>query len=119
MQAPLANLCRSALAPYTLTLTGETDIEPASTQASATVIPLTTDVLVLDPGGATRVVVFQLDPASYAGLDVVIQNTADAAEDLTIEYPENTTILTISQSETGRVLSTGTAWINAGLAKAT
>lgn len=119
MRGALTDLARNALAPYVLTLTGETDIESAAATPSATVIPLTTDVLLLDPGGAGRVVVFQVNPADFPGLDVTIQNTADAAEDLTIEYPENTTILTISQSETGRILSTGSAWINAGLAKAT
>lgn len=119
MRGPLTDLCRNALDPIEKTLTGETDIEPASTAEAATVIPLVSDVLLLDPGGAGRVVVLQADPGTYAGLEVVIQNTADADEDLTIEYPENTTILTISQSETGRVLSTGSAWINAGLAKAT
>lgn len=119
MRGPLTDLARNALDPIVRTLTGETDIETASTTPSATVIPLTSDVLVLDPGGATRVVVLQVAPSEYAGLEVVIQNDADAAEDLTIEYPENTTILTVSQSETGRVMSTGSAWINAGLAKAT
>jgi hypothetical protein len=119
MRGTLTDLARNALAPYVLTLTGETDIETASTAPSATVIPLTTDVLLLDPGGAGRTVVLQAAPSDYGGLEVTIQNTADAAEDLTIEYPENTTILTISQSETGKVLSTGSAWINAGLAKAT
>ena len=119
MRGTLTDLARNALAPYVLTLTGETDIESAGATPSATVIPLTTDCLLLDPGGAGRVVVLQVAPADFTGLDLTIQNTADAAEDLTIEYPENTTILTISQNETGRVLSTGSAWIASGLAKAT
>lgn len=119
MRGTLTDLARNALAPYVLILTDETDIESAGATPSATVIPLTTDCLLLDPGGATKVVVLQVAPADYTGLDLVIQNTADADESLTIEYPENTTILTIAQAETGRVLSTGTAWINAGLAKAT
>jgi len=119
MQSPRANLARSAMSPYTLTLTGETDIVGAGVAGSALVIPLESDLLLLDPGGAGRVVVLQLDPSAHRGTEITIVNTADAAEDLTIEYPENTTILTISQSETGRVVAGDSAWYNAGLAKAT
>lgn len=118
MRGPLTDIARNAQEAYSLTLTGETDIESPTAQASATVVPLVSDVLLLDPGGAGRVVVLQCPPADVAGLEVVIQNTADAAEDLTVEYPENTTILTISQDETGRVVSTGSAWIVSGLGKA-
>lgn len=119
MRGSLTDLCRNALEPIVATLTGETDIVESSTAPSALVIPLVSDVLILDPGGATRVVVLQADPAGYGGLELTIQNAADAAESLTIEYPENTTILTIAQSETGKVLSTGSAWILSGLGKAT
>jgi hypothetical protein len=119
MRGSLTDLVRGAFSPYVLTLTGETDIEAHNATASALVIPLITDVMVLDPGGAGRVVVLQADPATYGGLELTIQNAADADESLTIEYPENTTILTIAQAETGKVLSTGSAWINSGLAKAT
>lgn len=119
MRGALTDLARNALAPYVLTLTGATDIESAATTPSATKIPLVTDVLVLDPDGTTRVVVLKADPADFPGLEVVIQNAGSTAHDLTIQYPAGTAILTISQDETGKVLSTGSAWINSGLAKAT
>ncbi len=76
MQAPGTNFVRSSLAPYTLTLTGETDIESYSTQAAALVIPLISDVMILDPGGASRVVVLQVDPGTYTV--VLGSDSADA-----------------------------------------
>jgi hypothetical protein len=58
----------------------------------------------LDPGGATRVVTL---PAVEDGLIFVINNTADAAEDLTINNAAAATIGTISQNEAGVVLMVG------------
>ena len=52
---------------------------------------------VLDPGGAGRTVNL---PAETAGVEVIIQNSADASEDLTIkEDGSSTTIVVASQNE--------------------
>jgi hypothetical protein len=62
----------------------------------------------IDPGGATRVVTLP-DPTSVAEKDTVriIVNTADAAEDLTINDPAATTRGTISQNEFAIILCDG------------
>ncbi len=62
----------------------------------------------LDPGGATRVVTLP-DPTSAAEADTIriIVNTADAAEDLTINDPAATTRGTISQNEFAIILCDG------------
>jgi hypothetical protein len=65
-------------------------------------------VLTLDPGGATRVITM---PAPVAGKVMMwlINNTADAAEDLTINNSAAATIGTISQNEAGLVMIGGAA----------
>lgn len=65
-------------------------------------------VAFIDPGGATRVVTLP-DPTSVAEADTVriIVNTADAAEDLTINDPAATTRGTISQNEFAIILCDG------------
>lgn len=62
-------------------------------------------IMVLDPGGATRVVTL---PANEKGLWWIIVNAADAAEDLTINDPTATTRGTISQNEIAIVVMDGT-----------
>lgn len=74
--------------------------------------PITLDrdmptMLVLDPGGATRVVTL---PAAEKGLTFLIVNGADALEDLTINNPAAVTRGTISQTETAWVFCDGTSW---------
>lgn len=64
-------------------------------------------VLNLDPGGATRVVTL---PAVEEGLIFLINNTADAAEDLTINNPAAATIGTVSQNEAGLAICVGGVW---------
>ena len=63
---------------------------------------------VLDPGGAGRTVNL---PAETAGAEVIIQNAADAAEDLTIkEDTSTTTIVVASQDEDVYITSNGSGW---------
>jgi hypothetical protein len=62
----------------------------------------------LDPGGAGRSVVL---PAETMGVEVVINNAADASEDLTVkEDGASTTIVVISQHEDAILTSDGTSW---------
>jgi hypothetical protein len=65
-------------------------------------------VAFIDPGGATRIVTLP-DPTSVAEADTIriIVNTADAAEDLTINDPAATTRGTISQNEMALILCDG------------
>lgn len=65
-------------------------------------------VAYIDPNGATRVVTLP-DPTSVAEQDTIriIVNTADAAEDLTINDPAATTRGTISQNEFAIILCDG------------
>lgn len=65
----------------------------------------TSHMVVLDPGGATRVVTL---PTPERGLWWIIVNAADAAEDLTINDPAATTRGTISQNEIAIVIQDGT-----------
>lgn len=60
----------------------------------------------IDPGGATRVVTLP-DPATDKGNIYIVVNTADAAEDLTMNDPAATTRGTISQNEFAIVTSDG------------
>ena len=63
---------------------------------------------VLDPGGAGRTVNL---PAETAGAEVIIQNAADAAEDLTIkEDTSTTTIVVAGQDEDVYITSNGSGW---------
>ena len=64
-------------------------------------------VLNLDPGGATRVVTL---PAVEEGLVFLINNIADAAEDLTIKNPAAATIGTVSQNEMGVAFCLAGVW---------
>lgn len=65
-------------------------------------------VAFIDPGGATRVVTLP-DPTLETEADTVriIVNTADAAEDLTIDDPAATTRGTISQNEFAIIVCDG------------
>lgn len=64
-------------------------------------------VLNLDPNGATKVVTL---PPVEEGLVFLINNTADAAEDLTINNPAAATIGTVSQNEMGLAICLGGVW---------
>lgn len=64
-------------------------------------------ILNLDPGGATRILTL---PAVNEGLVFLINNIADAAEDLTINNPAAATIGTISQNEAGLAFCAGGVW---------
>lgn len=61
----------------------------------------------LDPGGAGRNVTL---PTEEEGLMFIINNIADAAEDLTIKNPATTTIGTVSQNEAALVFCSGGVW---------
>lgn len=97
------------------TLTGATALVVGGTAASGQIV-LTSAFVKLDPGGAGRTVTLPVATMSIAGLELIIENTADAAEDLAIS--DGSTIVTISQAETGIVKCDGTDWSNIGLAKA-
>ena len=62
----------------------------------------------IDPGGATRVLLL---PPEVKGMILVIVNTADAVEDLTVKEDSGTTTIgTISQSEMALLVCDGTTW---------
>jgi len=61
----------------------------------------------LDPGGAGRNVTL---PTEEDGLVFLINNIADAAEDITVKNPATTTIGTISQNEAGLAICAGGVW---------
>lgn len=61
----------------------------------------------LDPGGAGRVITL---PADAQGLMCTIKNTADNAEDLTINDAANALVGTISRDELGELFNDGTDW---------
>lgn len=61
----------------------------------------------LDPGGAGRDVTL---PAVEEGLMFLINNAADAAEDITVKNPAAATIGTISQNEAGLAVCFGGVW---------
>jgi hypothetical protein len=63
---------------------------------------------VLDPGGAGRNVDL---PADEEGLEYVIVNTADGAEDLTVRDSDTNTVVTVSQNESARVMNTGDGYV--------
>lgn len=78
-------------------------------QTLAGALTLDTDtsyVAYIDPGGATRVVTLP-DPTTEKDVMRIIVNTADAAEDLTINDPAATTRGTISQNEFAIILCDG------------
>jgi hypothetical protein len=64
-------------------------------------------IVSLDPGGAGRNVTL---PTEEEGLTFWINNTADAAEDLTVKNPATTTIGTVSQNEMGVAFCIGGVW---------
>jgi len=68
----------------------------------------------LDPGGAGRDVDLPAE-ATSAGLEFVITNAADAAEDLTVKDDSPATIVTISQNERATVVCDGTSWVHMGI----
>lgn len=84
------------LKPMTLTLGAALTIDADSP-------PL----LNIDPGGATRILTL---PTGEEGLVFVINNAADAAEDLTINNPAAATIGTVSQNEAGVAFFAGGVW---------
>lgn len=64
-------------------------------------------LIVLDPGGAGRTITL---PAEEAGLTFVLVNTADAAEDLTVQDDAAGAVGTVSQNEVALLVCDGTAW---------
>jgi hypothetical protein len=65
-------------------------------------------LMFLDPGGAGRTVNL---PAEFKGGFLVIVNTADAAENLTVKDDTSvTTIGTVGQAEIGFFFCDGTTW---------
>jgi uncharacterized protein (DUF433 family) len=65
---------------------------------------------ILDPGGASRNLVFHTEGQSK-NIEVVVRNTADAAENLVCKASDgSTTFLTIGQNEVGHCYCDGTTW---------
>lgn len=68
-------------------------------------------IWVIDPGGAGRKILLPAE-ADCKGLMLVIKNSADAAEILTIkEDSDTTTIVTPTQNETAILFCNGTTWM--------
>jgi hypothetical protein len=63
----------------------------------------------LDPGGSGRDVTLPAE-ADSEGLMFVIVNTADAAENLTVEDDAASTVGVVGQSEMGIFVCNGTVW---------
>ncbi len=66
-------------------------------------------VLILDPGGAARTVTLPAE-ADAEKVMFMIVNTADAAEDITVEDDAAATVVTVSQNEAAIVYCDGTNW---------
>lgn len=64
-------------------------------------------ILNFDPGGATRIVTMPAPDSDLEGAIFIINNWADAAEDLTINNSAAATVLTVSQNEAGVVMYLG------------
>lgn len=98
--------------PQAITMSGAVDLAMEATSGDTTV---ERNVLVVDPGGASRNL--DLPPeADCEGLLLLIVNSADAAEFLTIRNDGNTkTVATIGQNEEAIVYCNGTVWYGAGL----
>lgn len=95
------------------------DNSPVSTTltGAATLYPNSKRVQRMDPGGSSRNVTL---PAvdKCQGVDFVIVNTADAAENLVIKNAAATTIVTIGQDQLGFVWCDGGAWYGQALSAA-
>ena len=68
----------------------------------------------LDPGGATRTVDLPGPSEGIPDTDghwFIVQNTADAAENLTIRDPANATVGTLTKGQTGLFWGTGTTYV--------
>lgn len=67
---------------------------------------------VIDPGGAARNVDL---PAEEAGLQFLIGNAADAAEDITVRDDADSTVLTLNQDDVGLFIAyddgTNSGWV--------
>lgn len=72
---------------------------------------LATSIFTFDPGGAARNVDLPAPTATLAGQFVLIHNSADAAEIITIRNgPGGSTVCTPTQNEAAIVWCTGTIW---------
>lgn len=81
----------------------------AANQTLADLEALKGNLIVIDPGGGN--VDLTLPPeANAAGICLDIQNSADAAETVTVKDDAAATIIVLAQDEAGRVCCDGTAW---------
>ena len=99
-----------------LTLSGDTDLALQNTSGDTTI---ERNILVVDPGGASRNL--DLPPeADSDGMFLIIVNSADAAETLTIRNDANDkTVATIGQNEEAIAVCNGTAWYGAAFPSGT
>ena len=75
-----------------------------------TAATITSDILYVDPGGNTETLLLPPE-ADMTGALLLIVNTADAAEDVTVkDDADNDTIVTVSQNEIGFCCCDGSTW---------
>ena len=96
--------------PFTTQVLFKNGIGVQTLTGAVTLTDQSSQFLLLDPGGATRVVTL---PAAENGLFFYIVNTADAAEDLTVS--DGSTVATLNQNDAAWFVSDGTDWYCMGV----
>jgi hypothetical protein len=117
---PKARLIQNSFTEVTADLVGTTDLlAPGGVPANASFVVIESEVLALDPDGATRIV--NLPPTTgLRGAQVTIVNSADAAESIQlVDEANGATMVTIAQNESGTVRAGDSVWYNVGVGKAT
>lgn len=120
MSDPKARLISRALHQVSADLVGTTDLlQPGATPGNPSQVAITSELLVLDPAGGSRIV--HLPPTTgMRGASVTVVNAADAAENLTmVDLANGATLVTIAQNESGTVRAGDTEWYNVGVGKNT
>lgn len=105
------NLKTGGHKPLTYQLAVRGGVGEATLAGNVTLTHKSSQFLRLDPGGAARDVTL---PAVRDGLRFRILNTADAAETITVKNAAGSTILTITQGQTGEAWCTSTGWVSGG-----
>lgn len=91
-------------------------VDPSSPRTATGTVTLTASevltytVFSIDPGGAGRNVDLPAASSTYAGVELRIANTADAAEVLTIRDGGSATVCTPTQNEDAVLWCDGTTW---------
>ena len=90
---------------------------PGSALTLAATLVLTlgyANMLRIDPGGAGRTITLPAEEGAK-GAWFEILNTANAAENLTVDNDNGDTIVTISQDEKAKVVCDGSSWVHMGI----